>query len=83
MIVGSEFCYYIDSNNIIFSFGWNEHYNLGKNNNKPCYKVEKINKNIINIEKDDDETMYQYFKYKRINILEGGAFAYFFISDKL
>ena len=42
LFVGSEFSYFINSDNEIYSFGWNEHFNLGNGNNKQSGELFKI-----------------------------------------
>lgn len=75
LFVGSEFSYFIDIEGRLFSFGWNEHYNLGNNGNKSCDSVFEIDffKNILKSNNPKD-----YSENSNMDILLGGAYAYFF-----
>lgn len=63
---GTEFGIFFDQSNEMYSFGWNEHYNLLTLNNKPVNNIYNINKNIFNLNID----------YKVENIKLSGAYGY-------
>lgn len=63
---GTEFGMFVDQLNELYSFGWNEHYNLLTLNNKPVNNIHTIDKNIFNMSID----------YKVENIKLSGAYGY-------
>lgn len=67
IFVGSAFCHIV-YNSSIFSYGWNEHYNLGADNDNSKF-FSLVNKKLD--------------KNKIISVLTGGAFCYIFSINNL
>lgn len=62
LYVGTDFCYFVDQDKDLYSFGWNEHYNLGLNH-------QKVVENYSLVDFNCDEIKKQSYKLNN-----GGAF---------
>ena len=74
--IGSDFGYFTDVNKDIYSWGWNEHYNLLSLNNKQLDKLNKVSLDSFNSKKVENKD------YVIKNIMLGGAYCYFIFNNK-
>lgn len=69
LYVGTEFSYFVDIQQEIYSFGWNEHYNLCSGDNN---RIERVTKISVPEALNNSELKGIYL---------GGAFAYLMFKD--
>lgn len=80
LIVGTDFSYFIDENHNIYSFGWNEHYNLCSLDNLQKNKLIKID--LSNFDFYSQNNNNDDNKYEIEDICLGGAYTYFIFKKK-
>jgi alpha-tubulin suppressor-like RCC1 family protein len=47
LIIGSDFCFALDKDSKLYSWGWNEHFNLGLGHNKNIFIPEIIQNDLL------------------------------------